>query len=469
MIDQKLLYAIVGASSNEEKYGHKVFADLLVWWYKAIPINPNEKNILWKRAYPALSAYKKKIDVVIFVTPPAVTEKVLEDVKNLGIKNVRMQPGAQSDQAIAFCEKNKIACVHDACIMIKRKKILVWLSGGVDSAVTAHLLKKQWYDVTAGFMKNYVSEKGNCSTHEDATEAIKVAKFLWIKIISFDLQKEYKEKIINYIYEGYKKWITPNPDVLCNSLIKFDVFLERALEMGFDAIATWHYAQIKKAGKNHTLLRWIDRNKDQSYFLAWLNQFQLSKSLFPIWELEKKDVRAIAKKIPNASGQVWLPNAERKDSQGLCFVGNIPIKTFLEQKLPHKQWTIVEEGGKILGKHDGARFYTIGQRHGLNLAPDLYVTTIDVKKNVVYVWARNDEELNKKIINLKDRHRIGKKYTLPLKVTAKIRYRHEPETAILSNGGKKITFKDAQWAVAPGQVVVVYVGEECVGSGIISS
>lgn len=343
------------------------------------------------------------------------------------------------------------------------KKVLIWLSGGVDSAVAAYLLKEQWYDVTAWFMKNYVSEKGNCSTYEDAEQAIKVAKFLWIKIIAFDLQKEYKTKILNYIYEGYKKWITPNPDVLCNSLIKFDVFLHKALKKGFDYIATWHYASIVKKWKDYKLIRWKDHNKDQSYFLASLDQFKLSKSLFPIWELDKPDVRKIAKKI-------WLPNAERKDSQGLCFVWNIPIKSFLEQKLKKKIWNTVDIDGKVLGQHDWARFFTVWQRQWLNLPPDRYVTEIDVKKNIIYVWPRNEEKLNKKEIKLKDWHWIGKEHKLPLKISAKIRYRSEPASAKLVSDWKdcvKVVFSENQRAIAPGQVVVAYIWEECIGSGII--
>ncbi len=380
------------------------------------------------------------------------------------------------------------------------KKILIWLSWWVDSAVAAYLLKQEWYEVTAGFMKNYVAPNGNCTTYEDAEEAIKVAKFLWIKIISFDLQKEYNEKIINYIYEGYQRWITPNPDVLCNTLIKFDVFLHKALEMGFDMIATGHYARIRelkvesclsskegklkvKWKKNYKLLKWLDENKDQSYFLAWLNQFQLSKSLFPLGELTKPEVRALAKKIK-------LPNAERKDSQGLCFVGNIPIKDFLEQKLPKKEWDILDTNGKIVWTHDGARFFTLGQRHGLNLPPDRYVTKIDVKKNIVHVGPRNEDALNKKEVKITDRHRIGEEYKTPLKITAKIRYRQiaQPATLVQSPSSLKsiksknkedlidlrdltdlmtITFDDPQRSIPPGQVAVAYIDDECIGSGII--
>lgn len=344
------------------------------------------------------------------------------------------------------------------------KKILVWLSWWVDSAVAAYLLKKQWYDVVAWFMKNYISDSWNCSTYQDADEAIKVAKFLWIEILSFDLIKEYNEKIINYIYDGYKRWITPNPDVFCNNLIKFDVFLNKALGMWFDGIATWHYARIIKEKKNYNLYRWIDYNKDQSYFLSWLNQFQLSKSWFPIWDIDKPQVRKIAKEI-------WLPNAERKDSQGLCFVWNIPIKTFLEQKLPHKTWEIINMEWKKIWEHDGAWFYTIWQRRGLNLLPDLYVSKIDVKKNIIYVWARWSEFLNQKIVCANSWHRITDEYKLPLEIQAKIRYRQEPKAAILSNSKvkneMKIEFNEKQWAIAPWQVVVAYNWDECLGNWII--
>ncbi|MCX6822985.1 MAG: tRNA 2-thiouridine(34) synthase MnmA [candidate division SR1 bacterium] len=386
------------------------------------------------------------------------------------------------------------------------KKVLIGLSGGVDSAVAAYLLKQQGYNVTAGFMKNYVAPSGNCTTYEDAEEAIKVANFLGIEIISFDLQKEYDEKILHYIYEGYKKGITPNPDVLCNTLIKFDVFLKKALDLGFDYIATGHYARIDeskveslksiKSKKNSTtggldrpdrlyrLLMGKDLNKDQSYFLSGLNQFQLSKSLFPIGGMSKPEVRAIA-------SQIQLPNAERKDSQGLCFVGNIPIKKFLEQKLPKKIGSTITQDGKIVGQHDGARFYTLGQRQGLNLAPDLFVTHIDVKKNIVTVGPRNDAALNQKIVHLQNRHRISKKYTFPLEITAKIRYRQIPQPATLVQSPKSpsslksikskvrdmmtggpddlmtISFQETQRSIPPGQVAVAYIDDECIGSGTI--
>ena len=361
------------------------------------------------------------------------------------------------------------------------KKVLVWMSWGVDSAIAAYLLKKEWYDVVGGFMKNYVSEGGNCTTYSDAEEAIKVSKFLWIEILSFDLQKEYNEKIIEYIYNGYKQGITPNPDVLCNSLIKFDVFLNKAVELWFDYIATGHYARIVKTPKpqrdktkktslnrlivwSFKLLRWIDHNKDQSYFLAGLNQYQLSKSLFPIWWYTKPEIRILAKKI-------WLPNAARKDSQWLCFIGNIPIKDFLLKRLPKKEGNIVDTTGKIVGKHEWAYFFTIGQRHGLSLPFKAYVIKTDVKENRVIVGQKEDTALFNKTVTTTGRHWIRKEYTLPTKILAKIRYRQEPQVATLKMNKEKniiVTFKEKQRAIAPGQTIVAYKGEECIGSWIIT-
>jgi tRNA-specific 2-thiouridylase len=338
------------------------------------------------------------------------------------------------------------------------------MSWGVDSAIAAYLLKEQGYDVVAGFMKNYVSDSGNCTTYNDAEEAIKVSKFLWIEILSFDLQKEYNEKIIEYIYNGYQQGITPNPDVLCNSLIKFDVFLNKALELWFDYIATGHYARIESDKKEYKLLRWIDYNKDQSYFLAWLNQFQLSKSLFPVWWYTKPEIRALAKKI-------WLPNAARKDSQWLCFIGNIPIKEFLLKKLPKKEGNIINTEGKVVGKHEWAYFFTIGQRHGLSLPFKAYVLKTDVKENTVTVGEREDKSLFGKTITTTGRHWIRKEHKLPTKILAKIRYRQEPQEATLKTdkrGDIVVTFNEKQRAIAPGQTIVAYKGDECIGSGVIT-
>jgi len=351
-----------------------------------------------------------------------------------------------------------------------KKKVLVWLSGWVDSAVSAALLLQQWYEVVGWFMKNYVSDKWNCTTFKDAEEAIKVAKFLWIELLSFDLQKEYQERIIDYIFEWYSKWITPNPDVLCNNLIKFDVFLNKAMEQWFDYIATGHYARIREEDWKYHLLQWIDSWKDQSYFLSGLNQYQLSKSIFPLWEMTKQQVREKAKEI-------WLPNAERKDSQGLCFIWNVPIRTFLMQKFPKKEWDILDLSGKKVWTHQWAYFYTIGQKQWLWLNFKAYVYCIDIENNILYVTDKDGEELKTKTLIAKNWHWIcpdmeNEILNWKKNSSGKIRYRQIPAVECslekMENWDMKVTFEKEQRAVAPGQVFVAYNSDECLGNGMIA-
>lgn len=347
------------------------------------------------------------------------------------------------------------------------KRVLIWLSGGVDSAVTAYLLKEQGYVVVAGFMKNYANESNpNCHTREDRNMAIKVSQHLGIQdFMIFDFRQEYEERIINYIYEWYKQWITPNPDIFCNNLIKFDLFLEKALSYGFDYIATGHYAQIENTNWSYQLLRGIDRNKDQSYFLSRLNQKQLAHSLLPLWWMHKSEVRAIAE-------QIHLPNADRKDSQGLCFIGNVPMSDFLKQKLPVKQWDIILTDGTKVGTHDGSWFRTIGQSRWLDLNKKAYVVATDIHKNTVTVsFDRDDTVLFHKTIIAKNMHRIWQKVQLPFSCTAKIRYRQDPPIAVELHEWQDDTitvhFIESQRGIAPGQSIVFYNGENCLGSGII--
>jgi len=374
-----------------------------------------------------------------------------------------------------------------------KKRVLVGLSWGVDSAVSAYLLKEQGYEVVAGFMKNYADESNpNCHTREDRNEAIRVAQYLGIQdFMIFDFREAYNERIINYIYQWYKAWITPNPDILCNNLVKFDLFLKKALAYGFDYIATGHYARISSVTSSETrsignieqnnsytsrpssskwqeyqLLRWIDHNKDQSYFLSGLNQYQLSKSLFPVGELTKPEVRAIAEKI-------WLPNADRKDSQGLCFIGNIPMRDFLKNKLPVQKGDIILDHTKKVGEHDGAWFWTVWQSRGLDLNIKAYVTSIDVKNNVVHVsHERNDPQLLQDQAVCHSWHWIGDEWKLESKnITVKIRYRQDPPVAAnlvpWVNNSMIVQFAQAQWWIAPGQSIVAYHDEICLWGGVI--
>ncbi len=355
-----------------------------------------------------------------------------------------------------------------------KKRVLLWLSWWVDSAVGAHLLQKEGYEVVAWFMKNYVSTTEDCPTKEDRDEAIKVAQHLWIKeFIIFDFREEYNAKVVEYIYEWYKSWITPNPDILCNSEIKFKLFLDKAMKLWFDYIATGHYARIEENwelwaenwDKHYSLLKWLDPNKDQSYFLAWLNQYQLSKSLFPIWNLEKPEVRKIAEEI-------GLPNAKRKDSQWICFVGKVDMHKFLEKKIPTKKWNIVDTSWHILGEHNWAWYFTIWQRKWINIWgwPALFVVKKDVEKNEVVVWNENDLELYSNSLLLRNWHWVSKEYGFPLDCTAKIRYRQADQGVRLSAIGKKqisALFDNNQRAIASGQTLAAYIGDELIWSGII--
>ncbi len=350
-----------------------------------------------------------------------------------------------------------------------KKRVLLGLSWWVDSAVAAHLLLEQGYDVVAGFMKNFADESNpHCHTREDRDMAIKVAQHLGIQtFVIFDFRKQYDEKIIQYIYETYQQGRTPNPDVLCNSEIKFKLFLEEGIKLWCEYVATGHYARVTWPDSDNQfhLLKWIDDNKDQSYFLAWLNQEQLSKSLFPLGEMTKPHVRELAEKIK-------LPNADRKDSQWLCFIGKVDMKEFLQQNLPVKKWVIKDSEGKVLGEHEGVHFYTIGQRQGLGLSGwPWYVIRRDIETNELIVWPDDTTALHRDSLIATDRHRLAQPQTIPFKAHAKIRYRQEDQAVTVSQSTQEneylLTFDQPQRAISSGQTVAVYDGDELIASGII--
>jgi len=394
------------------------------------------------------------------------------------------------------------------------KRVVVGLSGGVDSSVAAYLLQQQGYEVIGLFMKNWhddsVTISNECPWLEDSNDALLVAEKLGIPFQTVDLSEQYKEKIVDYMFAEYEKGRTPNPDVLCNREIKFDVFLKIALSLGADYVATGHYCRKGEIDVNgqpvYQLLSGVDTNKDQSYFLCQLSQDQLAKSLFPIGELTKPEVRAIA-------AEMDLVTAEKKDSQGLCFIGKVRLPEFLQQKLQPKDGIIVEinanqpvytiekpsdvslkeqllfeatpinyspEMGKVVGKHQGAHYFTTGQRKGLNVGgtPEaLFVIATDVETNTIYTGQGNHHPgLFRKALYVEQSevHWIRTDLALAagetMKVKARIRYRQELQDATLHqfDNGMYVAFDQPQSAITEGQFVAWYLENELVGSGVIS-
>lgn len=353
------------------------------------------------------------------------------------------------------------------------------MSGGVDSSVTAALLKQQGYDVTGVYMKNWAQDLPGfkCPWREDLADAKRVAVQLGIPFKIFDFQREYKQKVVDYMIAEFEAGRTPNPDIMCNQEVKFKLFLETALEDGADMIATGHYAKIasdsksKSQAPNYKLLQAEDKNKDQTYFLYRVTEEALSKTLFPLGEMKKPEVRKKA-------AELGLVTAEKKDSVGICFVGEIGIKDFLKNFVKSKPGKIVEKTtGKAVGEHDGAIFYTIGQRHGLNVGGGMpyYVIGKDMGKNEVYVTTNlSDENLWQKEFTVTDVHWIGEAPTDDATLSVRTRHRAPLVQCKITpvRQGRTLTqmgveLEDEIRALTPGQSAVFYDGETCLGGGVI--
>lgn len=345
------------------------------------------------------------------------------------------------------------------------KKVYVGMSGGVDSSVTAALLKEQGYDVTGVYMKNWSQDLPGhvCPWKEDYQDAKRVAVGLGIPFKMYDFEAEYRDKVVNYMLEEYKVGRTPNPDIMCNQEVKFKLFLETALEDGADMIATGHYARVKD-GK---LYAGVDPNKDQSYFLCRVTEDALRKTLMPVGEYEKPKVRELARKF-------GLSTAEKKDSQGICFVGKVGIKDFLKQFVQTRPGKIFDQNGKEVGEHEGALLYTIGQRQGLGVGGGLpyYVVGKDMDKNEVFVTTDlQDERLWHREFTLASPHWINDEPRTGGTYTVRTRYRAEllkvDDLSQLGNGTWRIVLHDEVRALTPGQSAVIYDGDRVVGSGIV--
>ena len=353
--------------------------------------------------------------------------------------------------------------------------VVVGMSGGVDSAVTALLLKQQGYEVIGLFMKNWEDDDNDeyCSSRQDLVDAASVADTIGIPLEAVNFSKEYKERVFSYFLREYQAGRTPNPDILCNSEIKFKAFLDHAVSLGADKIATGHYAQVREVDGLFQLLKADDASKDQSYFLHKLNQVQLSKSLFPLSKISKSQVRKIAKEHN-------LSNYAKKDSTGICFIGERPFREFLSQYLPTQPDDMRTPEGKVVGKHVGLSFYTIGQRQGLGIGGTSnggqglpwFVADKDMANNKLIVVQGHDHPLLlKPELTAMEMHWIsGSAPDTNRDYAAKTRYRQEDapcRIGPLQNDGARFSFAAPQWAVTPGQSVVAYDGAVCLGGGII--
>lgn len=373
---------------------------------------------------------------------------------------------------------------HHAGATACKRRVIVGMSGGVDSSVAAWLLKEQGWEVVGLFMKNWEDDDDDeyCSTRQDLLDAASVADLIGIELEAVNFAAEYKERVFAEFLREYSAGRTPNPDVLCNAEIKFKAFLDHALRLGADTIATGHYARVRQvtAGAHagqFELLKAVDGSKDQSYFLHRLNQSQLARTLFPLGDLRKTQVREIA-------ARVGLPNARKKDSTGICFIGERPFREFLNRYLPTQPGPIKTPDGKTVGRHIGLAFYTIGQRKGIGLGGSRdgtgepwFTARKDMASNTLYVVQGHDHPwLLSRSLSAGDASWISGKPPAPGlpgigNFTAKTRYRQSDAPCTLEStpDGFSLLFADAQWAITPGQSAVLYQGETCLGGGVIES
>ena len=363
----------------------------------------------------------------------------------------------------------------------KHRRVVVGLSGGVDSAVTAWLLKQQGHEVVGIFMKNWEDDDDSefCSSNIDFVDAAAVADVIGIEIEHVNFAAEYKDRVFAEFLREYSAGRTPNPDVLCNAEIKFKAFLDHAVRLGAEHIATGHYARVRQRAGRFELLKGLDPAKDQSYFLHRLNQAQLSRTLFPVGELHKTEVRRIAE-------QIGLPNAKKKDSTGICFIGERPFREFLNRYLRHEPGPMIDDQGRQRGQHVGLSFYTLGQRQGLGIggikergAPrgggehaPWFVARKDMEKNTLWAVQGHDHPwLLSSALDADDASWVAGSAPAPGSYGSKTRYRQADAPCVLggiTGSAFHLDFPDAQWAVTPGQSAVLYDGDVCLGGGVIS-
>ena len=362
---------------------------------------------------------------------------------------------------------------------MSKKRVVIGMSGGVDSSVSAWLLKQQGYEVIGLFMKNWEDDDDSeyCSTREDWIDAVSVADVLGVDIEAVNFAAEYKDRVFAEFLREYQAGRTPNPDVLCNAEIKFKAFLDHAMKLGADYIATGHYARVREVNGSFQLLKALDASKDQSYFLHRLNQTQLANTLFPLGEIQKTEVRKIAE-------QLQLPNAKKKDSTGICFIGERPFREFLNRYLSYQHGDMKTPESEIVGQHVGLSFYTLGQRKGIGIggikshqnadgsSDAWYVARKDVAANTLYVVQGHDHPwLLSSSLEAAQVSWVAGQAPSTVQLSAKTRYR-QPDMACHFSGDTsrfELTFDQAQWAVTPGQSAVLYHGDICLGGGIINS